>query len=304
MESKAAIKSKYAVTLEKFMNVYKYPWRYAIHPFKIAGNLYYVGNTAVSAHLIDTGEGLILLDTTFPHTYALLVNSIWEMGFSIYDIKYIIHSHGHFDHIGGTQDIKAITKAKTFLGEGDAKMFRERPELALLRDCPYAYLELFTPDVELHDSDTVRLGNTVIRALSTPGHSPGVMSYFIDITDRGVHYTAAMQGGAGFNTLNLPFLREFNLDVEKTRAGFLNGIERLEKENVDIVLGNHPEHNNTEGKQKKMLENPAGPNPFIDANEWRRSLADLKKRFYIMLEEEAASASERQDQVKGGNSYG
>jgi metallo-beta-lactamase class B len=246
----------------------------------------------VGAHLIDSGDGLILLDTTFPQTYSLLVNSIWEMGFSVYDIKYILHSHGHFDHIGGTRELAAITGAKTFLGEGDAKMFRERPELALREDCPYSWVELFAPDVELADGDEIILGRAKIRAVSTPGHSPGVMSYIIYVEDdeTGKQYVAAMHGGAGFNTLNLPFLQKFGLDAEAVRKSFLDGITRLEAEAVDITLGNHPNQNNTEAKRKKMLADPAGPNPFIDKTEWRRFLADMKKRFAVMLAEEAAES--------------
>ncbi|MDR1933270.1 MAG: MBL fold metallo-hydrolase [Spirochaetales bacterium] len=283
------MQSKYAVTAQTFMDAYKYPHKYAIRPFKICGNLYYVGNTSVSSHLIDTGDGLILLDTTFPHTYPLLINSIWELGFSLYDIKYIVHSHGHFDHFGGTVQIAALTQAKTFLGAEDAKMFRERPELMLLKDCPYSYLEPFTPDVELKDNDTIPLGNTTIRAISTPGHSPGVMSYLFDVTDGNTRRTAAMHGGAGFNTLNLPFLREYGLDAEGVRGSFIDGITRLEGETVDITLGNHPNQNDTVGKRGRMLANPSAGNPFIDRTEWPRFLADIKKRFSIMLEEERTS---------------
>jgi len=70
------MQSKYAVTPDAYLDIYKHPHKYAVHPFKIIGNLYYVGNSAVSSHLIDSGDGLILLDTTFPHTYPLLLNSI------------------------------------------------------------------------------------------------------------------------------------------------------------------------------------------------------------------------------------
>jgi metallo-beta-lactamase class B len=282
------MQSKYAVTEKTFMDVYRHPWNYAIRPFRIAGNLYYVGNTSVGAHLVDSGDGLILLDTTFPQTYSLLVNSIWELGFSIYDIKYILHSHGHFDHIGGTQELSNLTKAKTFLGAKDARMFRERPELALREDCPYSYVELFTPDVELEDGQRITLGSAEIRAVSTPGHSPGVMSYLIRVEDGKNEYTAAMHGGAGFNTLNRPFFEKFGLDGDAVRADFINGVTRLEAESVDITLGNHPNQNNTAEKRRSMLENPSGPNPFIDTAEWGRFLSDIKRRFAVMLEEEAA----------------
>ena len=269
------------------MDIYKYPHKYVMRPFKIAGNLYYVGNTAVSSHLIDTGDGLILIDTTFPHTYPLLINSVWEAGFSIYDIKYILHSHGHFDHFGGTVGLAALTKAKTFLGAKDARMFRERPELSLGLDCPFCYPELFTPDVEIEDGQIISLGNTEIRAVLTPGHSPGVISFIIKVTDGLTTYTAGMQGGAGFNTLNMQFMEHFNLDASEIRNGFLEGLMRLEKEKVDITLGNHPSQNKTMGKRKKMLENPESPNPFIDPAEWNMFLSDIRNRFNTMLAEEA-----------------
>jgi metallo-beta-lactamase class B len=281
------MQSKHIITGEALMDMFKYPHKYAIHPFRIAGNLFYVGNTSVSSHLIDTGDGLIIIDTTYPHTYPLLINSIWEAGFSIYDIKYILHTHGHFDHFGGTSELAALTNAKTFLGERDARMFRERPELTLGTDCPFCYIELFTPDVEIKDGQIITLGNTEIRAVSTPGHSPGVISFIIKVTDGGTIYTAAMQGGAGLNTLNLPFLQGFNLDVSETRNDFLEGIKKLESETVDITLGNHPKQNKTVEKRQKMLENPDAPNPFIDPTEWRMFLSDIKNRFNAMLGEEA-----------------
>ena len=281
------MQSKYVVTIDTFMDIFKYPQKYAMHPFRIAGNIYYVGNTAVSSHLIDTGEGLILIDTTFPHTYPLLVNSVWEAGFSIYDIKYILHTHGHFDHFGGTLGLASLTKAKTFLGAKDAQMFRDRPELSLGLDCPYCYMELFTPDAEIEDGQLISLGNTEIRAVLTPGHSPGVISFIIKVTDGNKTYTAGMQGGAGFNTLNMQYMRYFNLDASEIRNGFLEGIKKLEKEKVDISLGNHPSHNKTMEKRKRMLENPEAPNPFIDPAEWHTYLSDIQKKFSVMLEEEA-----------------
>ena len=283
------MQSKYAQSMDTFMDIFKYPHKYAFHPFKITGNLFYVGNTAVSSHLIDTGDGLILIDTTFPHTYPLLLNSIWEAGFSVYDIKYILHSHGHFDHFGGTIGLTALTGAKTFLGAEDAKMFRERPELSLGMDCPYCFPELFTPDVEMADGQIISLGNTEIRVILTPGHSPGVMSFFIKVTDGEKSYTAGMQGGAGFNTLNMQFLDYFKLDAAEIRNGFIKGLTKLKNEKVDITLGNHPSHNKTLQKRKMMLENPTAPNPFIDPSEWQGFLADIQNKFKKMIEEESGA---------------
>jgi metallo-beta-lactamase class B len=148
-------------------------------------------------------------------------------------------------------------------------------------------MELFTPDAEMEDGQIISLGNTEIRAILTPGHSPGVISFIIKVTDGEQTYTAGMQGGAGLNTLNMNYMRFFNLDACEIRKSFLEGLKKLENEKVDIPLGNHPSHNKTLEKRKKILENPAGPNPFIDSTEWRLYLSETKNKFDTMLREEA-----------------
>ena len=90
----------------KNLDYYHYPSRYYVKPFCIAGNVYYIGDSKVCSHLIDTGEGLIMFDSGFQHSIHLLVQAIWEAGFNPRDIKYLIHSHEHFDHIGAANDFK------------------------------------------------------------------------------------------------------------------------------------------------------------------------------------------------------
>jgi metallo-beta-lactamase class B len=124
--------TKYEFSVEAHEDFYRYPYLYRVDPFCIFGNLYYVGNKDVGSHLFDTGDGLILIDTTYPTTDALLVQSIWQAGFNPKNIVYILHTHGHFDHFGATSLLKVFSGAKTFLGSRDAKMFREQPYLKQL----------------------------------------------------------------------------------------------------------------------------------------------------------------------------
>jgi metallo-beta-lactamase class B len=169
-------------------------------------------------------------------------------------------------------------------------MFRERPELSLLFEVPFCSRELFTPDAEMEDGDIITLGNAEIRAILTPGHSPGVISYIIKVNDGNSAYTAGMQGGAGLNTLNMEYYEYFKIDageIARMRAAFPEGIKKLEKEKVDITLGNHPSHNRTLEKRKMMLQNPDGPNLFIDPSEWQMYLNDILGKYNIMLAEEA-----------------
>ena len=92
-----------------------------MEPFKIVGNTYFVGTYPASAHLIDTGDGLILIDVGYSDTLFLLINSIYKLGFSPYDIKYIILTHWHGDHTEATAALSDLTGAKTFIGRKGEK---------------------------------------------------------------------------------------------------------------------------------------------------------------------------------------
>ncbi len=284
MEDKAKI-SKYAFNEKGRSDFYSHPEKYMVKPFRIYGNLYFVGNQSVGAHLIDTGEGLILIDTTYPTTAAMLVQSIWELGFNPRDIRYIIHTHGHFDHFGGTALIQALSGAETFLGEGDVKMFKERPELTLSANCGHTYFGPFVPDHAMKDGDEITLGNTSIRIVSTPGHSDGVISFFTEIEENGVRQIAGMHGGAGMNTMCRPFIERYQ--NHHSRKEFLEGLARVYDEPVDIMLGNHAGHNRTVEKRQYMIEHPEAENPFIDPTEWKRYLDAVRLRYDTMIKDEA-----------------
>lgn len=88
-------------------------------PFKIVGNVYFVGTYHASSHLIDTGDGLILIDTGYAATEYMLVDSIYRLGFKPDDIKYIVNTHWHWDHAEATADIAALSGAKTIIGRDD-----------------------------------------------------------------------------------------------------------------------------------------------------------------------------------------
>lgn len=279
--------SNYEFNVKSREDFYRHPEKYRVEPFRIYGNLYYVGNKSVGSHLIDTGAGLILIDTTYPTTVAMLIQSIWELGFDPREIRCIIHTHGHFDHFGGTALLKELSGAVTYLGEGDAKMFRERPELSLNDHCGCPYFENFVPDRTMKDGDIITLGNTSIRIAETPGHSDGVISFFTEVEENGIRLIAGMHGGAGMNTLCRPFIRKHH--NEHCRADFLGGLQKVYKEHVDIMLGNHAGHNKTVEKRQAMLEHPDAPNPFIDASEWKRYLDAVKLRYDTMIREEAES---------------
>ena len=240
-------------------------WDGYVKPFKIFGNLYFVGTEPASTHLIDTGEGLILLDTGYQHSLYLVLNNIWELGFSPYDVKYLVHTHGHIDHFGATRALVELTGAKTVLGRPDRDYANGKLDLSYAKELGMEFKETFEPDVLIDDGDIIKLGNTEITCVATPGHTPGAMSYFFNVTDGKETYRAGLHGGMGINTLSAEFLTKYNLPFS-LREDFCNSMLRLNQQKVHIFLGNHMQHNNTEEKAKALL---SGDNhAFVNPDEW------------------------------------
>lgn len=253
-------------------------WR---DPFPIVDNLYFVGNLWCSSHLIDTGDGLILLDTPCASALPGLVSGICKLGFRLQDLKYIVVSHAHPDHYGAVNALVHLTGAKTFLGEVDAQDMRENPDrlqgMNLTLD---PFNESFIPDVELEDGDVVELGNTRMRCIWTPGHTKGVMSHFWELEDHGVVRKVGIYGGAGFAALSEEKLKRNGLPMS-LRKQFLTSLDKVWDEKVDIMLGNHPFHNDTYQKRWRVLNGEK--NAFVDPTEWTRFISELKTLYQEFL---------------------
>ena len=113
----------------------KNPWEGTIEPFRIIGNVYFVGTYQSSAHLIDTGDGLILIDTGYENALYLVVRSIFKLGFTPEDIKYIINTHWHWDHTEGTAPLAHMSGAKTLIGRYDEEKAKQyfTPDILIKR---------------------------------------------------------------------------------------------------------------------------------------------------------------------------
>ncbi len=261
----------------KNLDYYAHPARYYVKPFKIVGNVYYIGDSKVCAHLVDTGDGLIMFDSGFQHSIHLLVQAIWEAGFNPADIKYLIHSHEHFDHIGAANDFKDLYGCKLVISRAGAEVMRNRPELVYMQANPNPYASIFTPDLELEDGEMLTLGNTSVKCVLTPGHSPGVMSFFFDTQEDGATYHIGYFGGAGFNTLYRRKLEADDLPLSM-RETFLESLAKVREYPVDVVLGNHPRQNETLKKREMMLAG-AQSNPFVDPDEWKCFVDQMSEKF-------------------------
>ena len=256
-------------------------WESYMEPFCIFGNVYFVGCKYVSSHIIDTGDGLILLDSSYPQCLYLVTEGMRKLGLDPADIKYILHSHGHYDHLGGTRALIELYGCKTIIGRADRDFANGKVDLTWAKELGFEYFETFEPDILLDDGDTIELGNTKIKAVHTPGHTPGTMSYFFDATDGKDTYRAAMFGGAGTAAMKKDFLARYNLPIS-CRDDFFNSIEKIKNEKVDIALGNHVgDIINIPGRYKIMKEE--GTNPFIDPTVWTRDLEFRKQQLEKLI---------------------
>lgn len=260
------------------------PWEGYIPPFRIWGNLYFVGTIPASTHIIDTGDGLIMLDSGYQHSLYLVLQNMHTLGLDPMDIRYIVHTHGHIDHCGATRALVEMTGAKTFLGEPDRDYVNGKLDLSWAKELGLE-LEIFEPDVLLHDGDIISLGNTRLTAVATPGHTPGAMSFLFDVTCGDRTLTAGLHGGAGTNSMKKEFLDQYGLSYD-CRNNFIASMDRLQTLNVDIFLGNHANQNRTPEKYQQLIA--GNQDAFVDPDGWHRFAEAAKNTLLACIEKENA----------------
>ena len=241
-----------------------------ITPCRLAGNCYFVGTYKASSHMIDTGEGLILIDVGYRETADVVIDSLAILGYDVSQVKMILLSHGHGDHSDGVPGIVARSGAKVYMFEQDNR-----------------YLKGFLPDVYLHDGDVIRLGNTEILCLHTPGHTEGTASYFFYTEENGQKLRVGTYGGAGHKQVMKPFLDKYGLTYLQ-RGMFYRSIERLRGEHVDVFMGNHSWHNKTREKSEMIAAGCEG-NPFIDETLWGKFLDATEAHLNRVIADEITS---------------
>lgn len=259
-------------------------WETYMFPFRIFGNLYFVGTKPASAHLIDTGDGLILLDSGYPETLYLIMDGIRELGFSPYNLSLIMHSHGHIDHIGGTRALVELTGAKTAIGRRDLDYVTGKRDLTFAKELGIPFDGFFEPDCLLDDGDIIELGNTCITCLHTPGHTEGTMSYFFDVTDdEGRTFRVGTHGGVGMNSMERRFLLAHGLPLS-LRDEFRSGLHRLRRERIDIFIGNHQDQCDTMEKYARIAAGER--DAFVEPAAWLQYLERCEEQLDQMLENE------------------
>ena len=243
-----------------------------VPPFQVFDNLYYVGARWVSAWLLETDQGLILFDSLYGDLVDIAIDGIRELGFDPNDIRYLIVSHAHYDHIGGAQRFQREFGAVVLMTEADWRLSEGEP---VFREYPRPMRHL-----SLGNGDTLNLGRTRLQFLQTPGHTLGVLSTIFTVYDSGYPHTAAMFGGAGLN-----FGGADRLQMYIDSVGRLLSIP-----DVEVNVSNHPDSGDVFARYEMLRERQDGdPHPFVDPESWTAWLELMRRNAQTMLDAETAA---------------
>ena len=238
------------------------PWRLKVEPFRAAPAVYYVGNEWVGAFIVDTAEGLVLIDTCLFENVYLTIEMIRELGFDPKDIRHIMLTHCHVDHVGGVKALQELSGAEIWMSEQD-DLFKMEPANCELDDLFYA--SPYEVDNHYDHSRPIKLGDVTIQTVLTPGHTPGTTSFLITSPDEnGRPVTAAIHGGVGPMTMRREYLEKYHLPLSLPQQ-FIDGCEKLKTYHVDIALPSHPAPGNLFGRRSK---HPMYNKSMIDEKQW------------------------------------
>lgn len=232
-----------------------------VEPFQIFDNLYYVGIDWVAAYVLETSDGLILIDSLYGKWVNTLFSNIQKVGLNPSDIKYVITTHGHFDHAGGVDLIQRRTGARIVMAEEDWEL-AEAPA-----DHPLFAFSVPTRDIVAADGDVIELGDTKVELFKTPGHTKGVLTLRYQVRDGEDTHAAITLGGVGLNFSG----------VKRTES-YIESYKRLQdlQKGVAVNLPNHAGMANVFGLRDALKARaPGDPHPFVNETRFTEALEGL-----------------------------
>jgi metallo-beta-lactamase class B len=251
-------------------------WEEPTVPIRIVGPLYFIGTRGLSSWLFVTSEGNILLNTGTPNSGEMIVASIRKLGFKPEDIKFIINGHGHSDHAGAFAYLKKISGAQIAIMDEDVAMIEDggKSDFHYGKDWQIMGQPPVKVDRVLRDGDTIRLGDVVLTAYHTPGHTRGATTWITTLTQDGKAYKVVFPDGAGFNPGYQIANPEEYPGINRDYRDTLHFLENLRP---DIWGGHHTEYFDLEGKRKRAAIE--GVKAWVDPEGYRRFVAGKRRAF-------------------------
>ena len=258
-------------------------WNRPVEPFRVAGNIYYVGVEGVAVFLLTTPEGHILLDGGFTETVPLIRDSVGKLGFKLEDVKVLINSHAHFDHAGGLARLKALTGAKLMISEADAPLVSRGGQ----GDFYWGDKPTFEPaavDRTLRDRDEVKLGGVTMVARITPGHTKGNTTWTMKVREGGRELDVVFAGSTtvpGYKLVG-------NTQYPEIVADYAYTFALLKSLKCDVFLGPHGSFFSMNEKRLRMGRGGRA-NPFIDPQGYKRFINRTENDYLRQLRREQAA---------------
>jgi metallo-beta-lactamase class B len=272
-----------AQTIKDLLDNLRRTWNAPTEPFRVIGNVHYVGTAGLAAYLITGPSGHVLIDTVMPEATAQIRTNIEKLGFRVADIKLLLNTHAHLDHTGGFAELKQETGAELVTGEKDKPLMEggyypgAQSETAL--NFPAVRV-----DRTVRDGDVLTLGPIRITAHATPGHSPGCTTWTMNVEEAGREH-----GVIFFCSATVALNR---LVPNPTYPGIVEDYQRTFATAPgipgDVLLAPHPEMFGMPTKRARLAD--GAPSPFVVPGEFQAYLATLKAQFEESLAKQQAAA--------------
>ena len=253
-------------------------WSQSYEPFRIAGNLYYVGTYDLASYLIVTRKGNILINTGLADSLPIIKNNIKKLGFSYNDTKILLLTQAHYDHLGAMAAIKRETGSKLYVDKADADVLKSGGKSDYEMGKYGVTFEPINPDYVLKDKDFVTLGDTKLMMLHHPGHTKGSCSYLFETKDNKRTYKVLIA--------NMPTIivdKKFSeiVSYPTIQKDYGYTLKEMKKLDFDIWVASHASQFDLH--EKHQPNDPYKPGVFMNKKEYFDQIDSLEKEYLNKL---------------------
>ena len=251
----------------------------------VIGNLYFVGSKSLGIYLVTTPQGHILINAGLEDSVPMIQQSVEKLGFRFSDIKILLICHAHYDHDAGAARIQQLTGAKYMVMDADVPVVESGGKKDFFySQTPGMQYPATKVDRILHNGDIVTLGDAVLTAHLTPGHTKGCTTWTMKVNEVGKSYDVVIVGGT---TVNEGYKLVNNATYPQIASDYKKTFDMLRSLHCDVFLGAHGSYYDLESKYPRMTKDP---NPFVDPKGYREFVDDREQAFRTELARQQTAA--------------
>jgi metallo-beta-lactamase class B len=259
-------------------------WTRPFPPFRIIGNIYWVGSYDLATYLITTPQGNILINTGVGETAKQIKASVEQLGFKLADTKILTATHGHYDHVAGMAELKRMTGARLIVSDQDKELLESGGKLDFrFGDTPGARFEPAKVDGTFKDNDSISLGGTVLTAHHHPGHTKGATSFTLNVLEGGKTYRVVI---ANMGSINPGVTVSGMAKYPGITDDYARTFKAQKDMQIDVWLASHAAQFKLHDKYKPG--DAFNPDRFVDPGGFKAAVEQLEKTYRDQLARERA----------------